>query len=260
MSPDEIRQAPRHYADPDASWGHDSDLDKSYYGYTLFHLSCHNSSLHVDVPLLLRFTSAARHDSVNFLVAFSEMEKHLPGIRPQNICLDSAMDNYPTYNLLKDRKISAFIDLNSGPGRPKSIPDSITIDKNGAPVCSAGLKMVPNGFDKSRSTMMWRCPYGQNHKCKCPQSCTESEYGRVIKTKPEWDIRLYTDVPRGTEAYKKIYNQRTATERINNRILNDYKLHSMMIHTRKHYSFFTTMIGICIHLDVRYKQSENAAA
>jgi hypothetical protein len=34
----------------------------------------------------------------------------------------------------------------------------------------------------------------------------------------------------------------------------------MMIHTRKHYSFFTTMIGICIHLDARYKQSENAAA
>ena len=33
------------------------------------------------------------------------------------------------------------------------------------------------------------------------------QYGRVTKTKPEWDIRLYTDVPRGTEAYKKIYNQ-----------------------------------------------------
>ena len=240
MSPDEIRQAPRHYADPDASWGHDSDLDKSYYGYTLFHLSCHNSSLHVDVPLLLRFTSAARHDSVSFLVAFSEMEKHLPGIRPQNICLDSAMDNYPTYNLLKDRKISAFIDLNAGRGRPKSVPDSITIDKNGTPVCSAGFKMVPNGFDKSNSTMMWRCPYGQNHKCKCPQSCTESEYGRVIKTKPEWDIRLYTDVPRRTEAYKKIYNQRTATERINNRILNDYKLHRMMIHTRHNHLVFCT--------------------
>ena len=66
--------------------------------------------------------------------------------------------------------------------------------------------------------------------------------------------------PAGLKAYKKIYNQRTATERINNRILNDYKLHRMMIHTRKHYSFFTTMIGICIHLDARYKQSVNAAA
>ena len=28
--------APRHFSDPDASWGWDSDLDKFYYGYTLF--------------------------------------------------------------------------------------------------------------------------------------------------------------------------------------------------------------------------------
>jgi len=65
----------------------------------------------------------------------------------------------------------------------------------------------------------------------------------VVKTKADWDIRLYTEVPRGTEAYKKIYNQRTATERINNKILNEYGLHRMKIHTKKHYSFLTTMIG-----------------
>lgn len=260
MSPDEIRSAPRHYADPDATWGYDSDMEKCYYGYTLFHISCHNSNLHVDVPLLLRFTSAARHDSVSFLVAFNEMEKHLPLIKPKNICLDSAMDNYPTYYLLKDRKISAFIDLNSNCGRPKTIPDTITIDKNGTPICSAGLKMKPNGFDKAHSYMMWRCPYAENHTCKCPQSCTDSKYGRVIKTRSDWDVRLYTDVPRGTDAYKKIYSQRTATERINNRILNDYGLHQMKIHTKKHYSFFTTIIGICLHLDARYKQINTASA
>ncbi len=66
--------------------------------------------------------------------------------------------------------------------------------------------------------------------------------------------------PRGTDAYKKIYNQRTATERINNRILNDYGLHRMFIHTKEHYSFMTTMIGICIHLDARYKQQVQAVA
>ncbi|EDS05395.1 hypothetical protein CLOSCI_03429 [[Clostridium] scindens ATCC 35704] len=37
----------------------------------------------------------------------------------------------------------------------------------------------------------------------------------------------------------KIYNQRTATERINNRILNDYGLHHMMIHGKVNYTFFT---------------------
>ena len=54
-------------------------------------------SLHVDIPLLLRFTSAKRHDSVSFLVAFHEFEKHMPDLHISNMCLDSAMDNYPTY-------------------------------------------------------------------------------------------------------------------------------------------------------------------
>ena len=149
LSPEEVRSAPRHFSDPDATWGYDSDLEKSFYGSPLFHISCHNEALHVDLPLLLRFTSAARHDSVNFMVAFNELEKHMPDLKPVNMCLDSAMDNYPTDYLLKDRGISAFIDLNTNRGRPKTIPDTITIDKNGTPICNAGLKMVPNGYDKS---------------------------------------------------------------------------------------------------------------
>ena len=246
----------RHFPDPDASWGWDSDLDKYYFGYTLFQLSCYNGKLKADIPLLLRFTSAKRHDSVSFLVAFHELEKHMPSLPIENICLDSAMDNYPTYRILKDRKIRAFIDLNSKCGRPKTIPDTITIDKDGTPLCQEKLRMKPNGYDHSSGCLMWRCPYGKDHCSKCKNSCTDSKYGRVIKTRPEWDIRLYTEVPRGTDAYKKIYNQRTATERINNRILNDYALHRMRIHTKKHYSFMTTMIGICIHLDARYKQQQ----
>ena len=249
----------RHFPDPDASWGWDSDLEKYYFGYTLFQLSCYNSRLKVDIPLLLRFTSAKRHDSVSFLVAFHELEKLMPALPVENVCLDSAMDNYPTYRLLKNRHIRAFIDLNNKCGRPKTIPDTITIDKDGTPICQEGLRMVPNGYDRGNGYLIWRCPFGKNHCAKCKNSCTSSIYGRVIKTRPEWDIRLYTDVPRGTQAYKKIYSQRTATERINNRILNDYGLHRMMIRTKEHYSFMATIIGICIHLDARYKQSLAAA-
>lgn len=252
----------RHFSDPDASWGWDSDLEKYYFGYTLFQLSCYNPELKADLPLILRFTSAKRHDSVSFLASFHEMEKHMPAVRAENMCLDSAMDNYSTYRLLKAREIRAFIDLNNQCGRPKTIPDTITIDKDGTPLCQEKRRMVPNGYDKSSGYLMWRCPFRKEHCSKCKNSCTSSKYGRVIKSRPEWDIRLYTEVPRGTDAYKKIYNQRTATERINNRILNDYGLHRMMIHTKEHYSFMTTMIGICIHLDAWYKKqlaSPNAA-
>lgn len=86
----------RHFSDPDAAWGWDSGLDQYYFGYTLFQLSCYNAELKTDIPLLLRFTSAKRHDSVSFLVSFHELEKHMPSLSIENMCLDSAMDNYPT--------------------------------------------------------------------------------------------------------------------------------------------------------------------
>ena len=40
LSQQEYASLPRHYSDPDASWGWDSDLDSFYFGYTLFQLSC----------------------------------------------------------------------------------------------------------------------------------------------------------------------------------------------------------------------------
>ncbi len=139
----------RHFSDTDASWGWDSDMEKYYFGYSMFQLSCYNKELRADIPLLLRFTSARRHDSVSFLVAFHELEKHMPAVFATNMCLDSAMDNYPSYWLLKNRGIRAFIDLNDKCGRPKTIPDTITIDKDGTPLCQEKLRMKPNGYDRS---------------------------------------------------------------------------------------------------------------
>ena len=72
----------------------------------------------------------------------------------------------------------------------------------------------------------------------------------------KWDIRLYPPVPRGTAEYKKIYNNRTSSERVNDRVLNDYHLHQMGIHTRKRYTFFAILAGINIHLDARLKKQQ----
>ena len=139
----------------------------------------------------------------------------MPLIHMKNMCLDSAMDNYPTYELLKTPKISSFIDLNNKCGCPKTIPDTIRNDSNGNPLCSADLLLLPNSYDKSSCYLMWHCPFGKKHTTKCLFSCSSIKYRRVIKTRPDLDIRLYTNVPRGTDVYKKIYGQRTATEWIN---------------------------------------------
>ncbi len=92
------------------------------------------------------------------------------------------------------------------------------------------VKMVYNGFKKSRSRLKWRCPLflKKIDSCSCCEQCSPN--GRVIYTKPSWDLQLFTSVPRSSKQWKTIYKTRTCSERINNRILNDYRIHSLRIH------------------------------
>lgn len=50
---------------------------------------------------MFKFTQARRHDSLNFLYAIDDFGRHSFGLSPKNICLDSAHDNLPTYELLE---------------------------------------------------------------------------------------------------------------------------------------------------------------
>ena len=91
----------RHYSAPDAGWGWDSDKKVWYFGHTLYMLSYRNDQEKVELPLMFKFTQARRHDSLNFLYAIDDFGRHSFGLSPKNICLDSAHDNLPTYELLE---------------------------------------------------------------------------------------------------------------------------------------------------------------
>lgn len=242
--------------------GWDSDLNCHYFGYTLYMLSHHNEKLQIDLPLHIRIVDAKRHDSVSGIISPAEFRSINPWFRIKNPCFDSANDNYSTYHLCKEWDIRPFIDLNSNRDRPKSIPDSIVIDEDGTPLCHAGHRMVLWGPCPGRSRYKWRCPLtcGKVEHCSHKEFCSPSPYGRCFYTKPEWDIRLYTPIARGTSEYKKIYNNRTGSERVNNRLLNDYHLHSMKIHGKKRYSFFSMIAGINVHLDARLKVAKKKTA
>lgn len=245
----------RKYSNIDATWGWDSDLNTWFYGHTLYSLSMYDPLTKSDLPLLFRYTQAKRHDSVSGIVALAELREVSPKLPISNICLDSANDNYPTYKLLKEWGTNPFIDLNDNRGKPATLPQALSITDKGIPICMSGNEMIYNGFCKNRSRHKWRCSLacGKIDECSHKDQCSPSKYGRVIYTKPDWDLRLFTPVPRGTKQWKETYKTRTCSERINNRILNDYKLHQMQIRGKKRYSFFTMMIGINIHLDARIK-------
>lgn len=245
----------RKLSDVDATWGWDSHENRWFYGFTLYALSSYNPEYKIDLPVYLRFVEASRHDSITGIVALAEFRELLPQFKISNYVLDSANDNYPTYELCSKWNINPFIDLNSKNKGNSKYPTSLSISEKGVPICIGGHEMIYNGFEKSRSRVKWRCPLAckKIESCSCTDQCSPSAYGRVIYTKPSWDIRLFTKIPRGSKQYKEIYKTRTCSERINNRILNDYKIHSLKIHGKKRYSFMTMISSINIHLDARIK-------
>ena len=245
---------PRRYSDPNASWGWDSHREHPFYGYTGYFLSSHDKFHKVDLPIYLRLVDARRHDSVSALIALSEFLDRYPQIKIDTFISDSASDNQATYEFLRWRNIEAVIALGKPLKKESKYP--VPIDYTDAtPVCPSGNKMVYWGVCPSQSRLKWRCPrvlgkVGYGSGCG---SCNKSSYGRTVYTKPEWDIRVFCNIPRGTERWNDIMKERTASERVNNRILNDYGFAIKRRRGKKRIAFFILIAAFNIHLDAQLK-------
>ena len=115
--------------------------------------------------------------------------------------------------------------------------------------------MVFDSYDDMRSRIKWRCPRivkGIN-PCAACAGCSPSPYGRTIYTKPEWDLRIFTKIPRDSIKWKNEMKKRTAAERINNRTLHNYGIENAPTRGKKRISFFLTLAAINIHLDAQLK-------
>jgi hypothetical protein len=244
---------PRKFSDPNATWGWDSHNEHYFYGYTGYFISTYNSARKLDLPLYLRIVDAKRHDSISAVVALAEFRDLYPNLSIDTFISDSASDNYATYQLLNHWKINAVIALNKTAKGYQKYPQC-TVNENGVPICPAGREMVYWGYSaKDRCRIKWRCP----HVCgKCESSvacggCSPSAYGRVVYTKPEWDLRLFNAIPRGSERFKSKMKERTAAERVNNRILHHYGLENSKMRGKKRISFLAAVAGFNIHLDAQ---------
>jgi Transposase DDE domain len=244
----------RRFSDPNATWGWDSHNDQWFYGYTGYFISTHNKTLKLDLPLYLRLVDAKRHDSISAVVALAEFIDLYPNLSIEAFMSDSASDNYATYEMLNHFDIDAVIALNSTNKGKAKYPTHLSIDENGVPICPGGNKMIYHGFcGKDRCRSKWRCPrvLGKAPARTACENCSKSNYGRVIYTKPSWDLRFFTTIPRGSERWKLKMNERTAAERVNNRILNNYGIENTTARGKKRISFFTTLAGFNIHLDAQ---------
>ena len=248
----------RKFSDPDAYRGWDSYHEFWYYGHCGYFLVVYNPHLKLDLPIYLRLVQAQRHDSVTAIVALSEVRKLYPDFNFSEFLGDGAHDNNPTYDLLQAWNIKAIIPLNKkSAGNFKYMPP-IKVDDNGIPICIGEIPMVYDYYDKIRHRIKWRCPYikGKIKSCSCKEQCSPSAYGRTIYTKPKWDTRIFTAVPRGSKKWHEEMNKRTSSERVNKRILNDYNMEEAHARGKMRWSWWTAVHSINIHLDARIKVSK----
>jgi hypothetical protein len=219
--------------------------------------STHNPALKLDLPLYLRFAQTSSFDGVTFIEALAHFRSIYPTVfNIDSLLLDSAHDNYASYTLLTRWNIKPFIDLNK---RSADVPQpqSLPLSRCGSPICADGYDMVNWGYDAKRFRIKYRCPLvaGKVHYCPYDTNCNKSPYGKIVYVRLADDLRLLTPVPRNTDEWKDIYKRRTASERINNRILTDYALERSKRYGKKKLAFFTFMNAINVHLDARSKHS-----
>lgn len=247
----------RRFSDPGARWGWDSYHEQFFYGYTEYIVSTHNKDLKCELPLYLRMVQASRFDGVSAVVALQEAQLLYDEYIFTSFHGDGAHDNYAMYKYLHKCGIKAFIPLNeTNKGNFKHSP-YVRVDENGVPICMAGHKTVFWGFNKDRCRLKYRCPLavGKIASCSCKGQCSPSHYGRCFYTKPSWDFRMFTEVPRGSDEWKAEMNSRTSSERVNKRILNDYGLESAHARGKKRIFWWSVVHSINIHLDARLKAS-----
>ncbi len=244
----------RRFSDFDANWGWDSHNEVYFYGRTFYPLTATHSLY--DLPVFLNIGQASRHDSVQAVVALTLFRELHPDLKIERTLWDSAQDVYEFYELHQRWDIQPFIDLNKRAKGKTSLPQPLSINQFGIPCCTAGQQMTFDCYDKKRHRLKWRCPKRVGNKkvrsvanLACTKDCSPSAYGRTVHTKPHDDLRLFTKTPRNSDAWKKVYNGRSASERVNKRFMVDYQIERCRVRSNKHWYWRGHFAAIAIHLD-----------
>jgi hypothetical protein len=250
----------RKLLDQEAEWGWDSYRKQWVYGYTYYELVTQDRQL----PVTVHLATVNRHDSVMTVYTMEEAKERQFSIKYASF--DSASDAYEIYQLgIKHWDVGLVIPLNeTNKGNYKHSPP-IAITEDGVPICQAGLRMANWGFCKDRCRIKWRCPVValKRHKdFDCPffGSCTDSQYGRVIFTKPDWDYRIHTPVPRNSKLWHSLEKGRSASERSNKRKKYDFLLLQTRTSGRKLWFFRVMLASMCQHIDEWYREHSKAVA
>ncbi len=245
----------RRYSQPDCDSGWDSHREKYFNGYNLYMINACDSPY--DLPLYPRLYPGSSHDSISFVISWTEFSQRFNLGAVDKMLLDAAHDAEAIYQLIDHKQVEPIIDLNKRSKKNTKTDSDIEISPDGVPICPIGKKMKPNGYDKSQNRQKWRCPLANGTKNTCETPCSTAKYGRTYHTHSKDNLRLFPKTSRETDKWKTIYKRRSSIERSNKREKIDYHLESG--NHRSTMMWYVRIFGImmCQHIDAWYAHQKD---
>lgn len=241
----------RECSQPDCNYGWDSHRERYFYGYHLYMMNACDSPY--DLPLYPRLHPASSHDSISFVVSWTEFSQRFNLSAIEKVLLDSAHDAEAIYQLIDHNDVEPIIDLNARGKKNTNTASDIKISPEGIPICPIGKRMKPNGYDHTQNRQKWRCPLASGTKNTCITPCSTAKYGRTYHTHSKDNLRMFPKTSRETDKWKTIYERRSSVERSNKREKIDYHLESGRHRSTMMWYIRIYGIMMCQHIDAWFK-------
>jgi len=186
-----------------------------------------------EVALAYHITDTKAGDNERIPELVEQAKKNLPGGRIKTLAYDKAADDGAVHEFLHDEKIAPVIqNRNFQLEKPEKVfggrtPLNIVYDQAGTVFCYDKVSDTPVrhpmayiGHEAERGTLKYRCP-ARHHGFDCPSDAAcngERDYGLTVRVKQEIDLRRFPSIPRATKQFERLYDGRTAVERVNGRL------------------------------------------
>lgn len=201
-----------------------------WFGYKL-HLAVDTKH---EVALAWTITSATTADGPTIPSLLAGTDRVLPKGRMERLSYDKAADDEKIHELLNSRNVRPLIENRSmwkdekeRPLAVKNAPAPLYYDEAGSVYCYDMTGKVPVrhpmafvGYEKERECLKYRCPARQqNWNCPSERHCSQGRaWGLTVRVPQEQDLRRFPAIPRATKKFERLYNERTAVERVNARL------------------------------------------
>jgi hypothetical protein len=186
-----------------------------------------------EVALAYHVTDTKAGDNERIPALVEQARRNLPPSRLKTLAYDKAADDGAVHEFLHEEGIAPVIqNRHFKLDEPEKVlggrtPLNIVYDQAGTVFCYDRVSPTPVrhpmayiGREAERGTLKYRCPARhQGFACPSEMQCNgERAYGLTVRVKQDIDLRRFPSIPRATKQFERLYDGRTAVERVNGRL------------------------------------------